>query len=76
MAFVQFSDHNLILSYSSPLFQEKLREAAKARLRRMMSKHVRAENDVEPWVLDEWKKRPQNETAQLLMDANWNKAGL
>lgn len=54
--------------------QEKLREAAKARLRRMCANH-RSRRDLElpAWVQSEWKTRPQNETAKLFMDCNWCK---
>ena len=61
--------------HACPL-QEKLREAAKARLRRMCANH-RSRRDLElpAWVKSEWKTRPQNETAKLFMDCNWCKAG-
>ena len=54
--------------------KEKLREAAKQRLRRMCAVHARRkELEVPQWVRDAWKSKPQAESAQLLMDANWDK---
>lgn len=54
--------------------QEKLREAAKARLRRMCADHKKKRGlNVPDWVKEQWKKREQNAMAKLLMDANWDK---
>lgn len=54
--------------------QEKLREAAKARLRRMMQHHkTKVAYNVPEWVKEQWKTKDQNYLAQLLMDANWSK---
>ena len=59
----------------SVLSQERLRNAAKAQLRRMMKeKHKRVGLNVSAWVREEWAKRDKGEMAQLLMDANWDKA--
>ena len=57
--------------------QELLREAAKARLRRLMAPKKKRK-DLEPaaWAVEEYKRRPQNETADLLMKVNFDKARL
>ena len=58
---------------SSPL-QEKLREAAKARLRRMMRNHATKKGlNVPDWAKEQYKVRGQDEMAKMLMDANWSK---
>lgn len=51
-----------------------MREAAKARLRRMCADHKKKRGlNVPDWVKEQWKKREQNAMAKLLMDANWDK---
>ena len=60
---------------TSVVFQELLREAAKAQLRRLCTpKKKRVSLNAPDWVIAEWKSRPQGETAQLLVDCNFNKA--
>lgn len=55
--------------------QEKLRLAAKSALNRMMAvKRKRVGLNVDAWVREEWQKRDKGEMAQLLMDANFDKA--
>ena len=55
--------------------QELLTEAAKAQLRRFCKTHKKRQHlDAPAWVVDEWKKRPQAETAQLLISCNFDKA--
>lgn len=66
-----FKEHT-VLSY-----QELLREAAKAQLRRLCTvKKKRVNLNVPSWVVQEFKSRPQNETAALLMSCNFDKAGV
>jgi hypothetical protein len=61
-------------TYVPAAVQEKLREAAKARLRRMMKDHKKKQGlNVPDWVKEQWKSRDQNSTAQILMDCNWSK---
>ena len=56
-------------------WQELLREAAKAQLRRMCTpKKKRVSLNVPDWVVQAFKSRPQNETATLLMNCNFDKA--
>ena len=56
--------------------QELLRDAAKAQIRRMCKpKKTRKDLNVPDWVVSEYKSRPQNETAALLMKCNFDKAG-
>ena len=56
------------------LAQELLRDAAKAQIRRMCAvKKKRVSLNVPSWVIEEWKSRPKNETAQLLMNVNFDK---
>ncbi len=58
-----------------PTLKELLRDAAKAQLRRMCTlKKKRLDLNVDDWVITEWKKRPKDETAQLLINANFDKA--
>lgn len=55
--------------------QDYLREAAKARLRRMCAVHKSKKGlNVPEWVRTEWATRDQSTMAQLLMRSNWNKA--
>ena len=55
--------------------QELLRNAAKAQVRRMCTmKKKRTDLNVPQWVIDEYHKRPKNETAALLMSCNFDKA--
>ncbi|CAL1127048.1 unnamed protein product [Cladocopium goreaui] len=54
--------------------KERLREAAKQRIRRMVMRHKRAHLNVPQFVVDEWKSRDQNTMAHLLMEKNWDKA--
>ena len=55
--------------------QELLKEAAKAQLRRFCKPHKKRQHlDAPSWVVEEWKKRPQGETAQLLINCNFDKA--
>lgn len=57
------------------MLQEKLREAAKAQLRRMCKKHPKRKDlDAPEWVVREYKSRPQNELAELLIRCNFDKA--
>ena len=54
--------------------KELLREAAKAQIRRWCKPHKkRSSLDAPDWVVAEWKKRPQAETAQILLDCNFDK---
>ena len=54
--------------------QELLREAAKARIRRMVAPHKSRKGlEVPDFVKDAWKSRDQNSMAKLLMDVNWDK---
>ena len=56
--------------------EELLRDAAKAQIRRMCTrKKTRKDLNVPEWVIAEYKSRPQNETATLLMNCNFDKAG-
>lgn len=56
------------------LLQEKLREAAKARLRRMMKEHKKKTGlNVPDWVKEQWRTQDQNSMAQILINANWSK---
>ena len=57
--------------------QEKLREAAKARIRRMVAVHkVKKGFNVPDFVKAEWQNSNQSVMAQMLMDSNWDKEGL
>lgn len=40
----------------------------------MIQHHKRPHLNVPQFVIDEWKTRDQNTVAQILMDANWDKA--
>ena len=54
--------------------QERLREAAKAQLRRMMAVHKKKTGlNVDQWLRDQWQKTDQSKMAQILMDCNWDK---
>ena len=51
-----------------------MREAAKARLRRMMANHKsKTALNVPDWVREQWRSKDQNTMAQLLINANWDK---
>lgn len=66
----------IICSYQTSTgdLQERLREAAKARIRRMCQAHKKkAQYNVPQFVVEQWKTQKQNEMAQLLMDCNWSK---
>ena len=66
--------HIMCFTVAWPRYQEKLREAAKARLRRMMAVHAKKTAlNVPEWVREQWKSKDQNTMAQILMDANWDK---
>ena len=55
--------------------QDLLRNAAKAQLRRMCTlKKTRKDLNVPAWVLEEYKSRPKDELAKILMSCNWDKA--
>ena len=55
--------------------QERLKEAAKAQLRRMCAvKRKRVGMNCPEWVRQEWEKRDKGELASLLMSCNWSKA--
>ena len=54
--------------------QELLRNAAKAQVRMCTMKKKRTDLNVPQWVIDEYHKRPKNETAALLMSCNFDKA--
>lgn len=56
-------------------WEERLREAAKQRLRRLCAaKRKRKDLEVPEWVRDEFAARNKNDLADLLMDCNWDKA--
>ena len=66
-----------VVYFSIYMLQEKLREAAKAQLRRMCTKHkTRKDLDPPEWVVREYKSRPQKELADLLIKCNFNRAAL
>ena len=51
-----------------------MREAAKARLRRMMAVHKKkTAYNVPQWVREQWQTRDQNTMANILINANWDK---
>lgn len=84
----ELNDLKIILLYMGGIYisgiilmgwfpQELLRDAAKARLRRMMAPHKKRQGlNPDEWAVQEWKRRPQNETADLLMKVNFDKARL
>ena len=59
--------------------EEHLRNAAKARIRRMVTeKKKRTDLAVPQWVKDEWEKgtRSRDQMAEVLQEVNWQKGPL
>ena len=57
-------------------WQERLKAAAKQRLRRMCAlKKKRKTLEVPEWVRNEYQNGCKNTLAKIYMDANWSKAG-
>ena len=63
-----------ILTLSAVFGQEKLREAAKAQIRRMVAHHKKKTMlNVPAFVREQWEQNDQNTMAKMLMDCNFNK---
>ena len=67
---VFFDNHGCIYQ----TLKERLKEAAKQRIRRMMAHHKNAKLNVPDFVKQAWATRGQDEMATMLMNANWQKA--
>ena len=65
-----FDNHGCIYQ----TLKERLKEAAKQRIRRMMAHHKNVKLNVPDFVKQAWATRGQDEMATMLMNANWQKA--
>ena len=75
MQSLAFLKKTRVLVFTNSVFigKEKLREAAKGRLRRMCAVHKKKQGlNVPDWVKEQWNK-DQSGMAKMLMDANWDK---
>lgn len=64
----------LIISDPYQLLQELLKEAAKARIRRMVKEHKSRKGlNVPDFIKKAWAEQDQSAMAKILMDSNWDK---